>query len=180
MRRKALLATAGVLAALLMLASAASGCTVFRGTFTIKGNLSSARVTSTGTGTGMTQTLNSSVARASAVGGFIKIWTGKDAYGRKLPAGPYAVRYYNSHSVANEGPGYTDHYHWWTDCMWGGPGVTLTGNNDVKVGTDGKIAGQPVRFNLPASTPDTAPEESTVCISDRGGAFGNQVPLTIV
>lgn len=174
MKRKLFFLPAGAIAVTMLLASEAFACTLFRGTFTIQGNASSGRVTSTGTGTGMTQTVNGTVAKATASGGSVKLWTDKDAYGRGLPANTYYVRYYNSSATR---PGYTDHYHWWTDCMYGSSGVTL---GTVQVNARGKIDKQPATFPLPTSRPDVAPQESAVCISDNGGAFGNQAPLTMV
>ena len=174
MKRKLICMTFGVTAASMLLASEAFACTLFRGTFTIQGNASSGRVVSTGTGTGMTQTVNGGVAKATASGGSIKIWTDRDAYGRGLPANTYYVRYYNSTTTR---PGYSDHTHWSTDCMYGSSGVTL---GTVQVNARGKLDKQPAAFALPSSRADVAPQESAVCISDNGGAFGNQAPLTIV
>lgn len=166
-------------AAIAVSASAtAFACTVFKGTLTLKGNASSASVTATGTGTGMNQTLSSGIAKATKTAGSVTVSTGLDQYGRKLPANNYAVRYYNSNTIASEGPGYTDHYHWWTDCMWGGPGSTKA---TVTIGSDGKIAGGSKSVSLGNSTnADTGGQESAVCVSDSGGAFGNMAPLTIV
>lgn len=176
MKRKRALLGVGVVAGMMMLASASFACTVFRGTFTVQGNASTGKVTTTGTGTGMTQSVNSGVAKATAVGGSIQIWTDRDTYGRGLPANTYYVRYYNSNSTPGR-VGYTDHYHWSTDCMYGSNGVQL---GTVQVNSRGRIPKQPVSFGLPSSTPNVAPQESAVCISDNGGAFGNQAPLTIV
>ena len=182
MKRKLLCVPAGVIAVTMLLASEAFACTLFRGTFTIQGNASSGKVVATGTGTGMTQTVSGGMARATASGGSIKIWTDKDAYGRGLPRNTYYVRYYNGTtcpptSTRTSCPGYTDHTHWSTDCMYGGRGVTL---GTVQVNGRGRIDKQPAAFSLPTSTADVGPQESAVCISDNGGAFGNQAPLTIV
>lgn len=172
--RRMVLVPFGTMALVMVVTASAFACTVFRGTFTMQGNASNGKVVATGTGTGMTQTVSDGVARAKAVGGAVKLWTGADAYGRTLPANTYYVRYFNSTATR---AGYTDHYHWSTDCMVGGPGVDL---GAVQVNNRGRINGQPVQFSLPTSAPDTAPQESAVCLSDRGGAFGNQAPLTIV
>jgi hypothetical protein len=160
----------GAVALVMVLAASAFACTVFRGTFTVQGNASPTKVTATGTGTGMSSTISDGIAKATDVGGSVKLWTGADPYGRTLPANKYFVRYYN-------GAGFKDHYHWQVDCMVGGPGVDL---GTVDVNSRGRIDKQPAQFALPVSTPNSAPEESAVCISDRGGAFGNQVPLTII
>lgn len=165
---------AGAMVLTMLLASEAFACTLFRGTFTIQGNASTGKVTATGTGTGMTQTISGGIAKATASGGNVKLWTDKDAYGRALPANTYYVRYFNSSATR---AGYTDHTHWWTDCMYGSSGVTL---GTVQVNARGRLAKQPATFALPSSTPDVAPQESAVCISDNGGAFGNQAPLTMV
>jgi hypothetical protein len=177
--KKILLAAFGAIALTAVLAAGAFACTVFRGTLSLKGNASTATVKATGTGTGMTQTLTSSIAKAHQTNGSVTLTTGADAYGRKLPArNTYYVRYYNSNSDPAEGPGYTDHYHWWTDCMYGGPGKTLAG--PLTIGSDGKIVGSRT-FGLGDSpNRDSGGQESAVCISDSGGAFGNQAPVTIV
>lgn len=176
MRHKRNVLTAMGVASIAVMASAtAFGCTVFKGTMTVKGNASSASVTATGTATGMNQTLSSGIAKAFKSSGTVTLSTGSDAYGRKLPANSYALRYYNSTATA---PGYTDHYHWNTDCMWGGPGSTKA---TVSVGSDGKVVGQPKTIGIGASAlADSGGKESAVCMSDNGGAFGNMVPLTIV
>lgn len=163
------------LMALTMFTSTAFACTIFKGTFTIQGNASTSKVTSTGLGNGMNQTVSSGVARASFNGGSVTVWTGRDANGRKLPQGDYQIRFYNSTATA---PGYSKHSTWVTDCMFGSAGETL---GSVVVNSVGKIKGQPKAFSLPNGLrPDTPPQESTVCISDLKAAYGNQAPLTIV
>lgn len=176
MRHKRNMLTAMGAASIAVMASAtAFACTVFKGTMTVRGNASSVSVTSSGTGTGMSQTLSSGIAKATKTSGTIVLSTGSDAYGRKIPANNYAVRYYNSTASA---PGYTTHYQWNVDCMWGGPGSTKA---TVTVGSDGKVVGQPKTISIGDSVnTDSGGRESTLCLSDNGGAFGNQVPLTIV
>jgi hypothetical protein len=169
-RKRILLIPFAAMAVTAIFAAGAFACTIFRGTLSMQGNASSATVKTTGNGTGMVQTVSSSIAKASKTGGSIKLWAGADAYGRKLPAKGYQVRYYN-------GKGYSDHTHWVTDCMAGGPGVTL---GSATVTTQGKFSGQPIGFNLPASTANTSPQESAVCVSDSFADYGNMAPLTIL
>ncbi len=174
-RPKLLLFPFSGLVLLTLSTATAFACTIFKGTFTIQGNASSTKVTSTGLGNGMNQTVSPGVAKATSNGGSVTIWTGKDADGRKLPRGEYLVRFYNSTATD---PGYTDHAHWYTDCMVGGPGTTL---GSAEVGFNGKVKGQPLTFSLPDGLQgDTAPQESTVCITDLAAAYGNQAPLTIL
>lgn len=173
-KRKLLVGTS-VTAVAVMASATAFACTVFKGTLTLTGNASTASVTATGTGTGMTETLSAGVAKATKTAGSVKLSTGADRYGRKLPARSYFVFYYNSTATA---PGYTDHYHWTTDCMTGGPGVKKT---TVSIGSDGRIAGQPLTVALGDSArADTGGQESAVCVSDSGAAYGLQAPVTIV
>lgn len=174
-RKRNVLVGMCVAAIAVMVSASAFACTVFKGTLSLRGNASSATVTATGTGTGMSQTVNSTIAKAKQTAGAVTLSTGSDAYGRKLPANSYLVRYYNSTSTA---PGYSDHYHWKTDCMTGGPGKTLT---TVTIGSDGKISGQPKTIGIGDSARlDSGGQESAVCVSDSGGAFGNMAPVTIV
>lgn len=174
--KRALLTTFAVAALTVSLAATAFACTVFRGTLTLKGNASSGSVTTTGLASGMSQSVSSGIAKAKKTGGTVTLSTGKDKYGRALPARTgYRVRYYNSTATA---PGYSTHYKWSTDCMVGGPGIQI-GLADV--GSDGKIVGQPKAYSLGNSANvDTGGKESAVCISDSGAAFGNMAPVTIV
>ena len=177
MRKKAIsLTTLAVLALAVSLTATAYACTVFRGTFTLKGNASTTSVTATGLASGMSQSVSSGIAKAKKTGGTVTLSTGKDQYGRALPARTgYRVRYYNSTATA---PGYSTHTTWKTDCMVGGPGIQI-GLADV--GSDGKIVGQPKTYSLGNSANlDSGGKESAVCISDSGAAFGNMAPVTIV
>ncbi len=170
MTRKTLSVPFVTLAAVIALSSTAFACTVFKGTFTLKGNASTTKVTSTGTATSMTSTISPGIAKAKKTGGVVTLWAGADAYGRKLPVNNYLIRYFN-------GKAYDSHTNWVVDCMAGRSGVQL-GTADVN--SYGKFVGQPLKFSLPDGTANTAPQESAVCVSDRAGAYGNQVPVTIV
>lgn len=170
------MAPVAVIAALLSVAATAWACTLFYGTMTVAGNLGGV-VQTTGLRGGMLQTVSPTVTRASANLGSFVLSTGAQG-NNKLPAMDYLVRFYN-------GAGYSTHTQWAVDCMAGGPGVTL---GKVTVGTDGLITKQngaasapAVLFNLPGSlTPNVAPAESAVCISNANATFGNMAPLTIV
>lgn len=172
--KRNLLTGMSAIAVALMVTATAFACTVFKGTMTLTGNASTASVVSTGSGTGMTDTLTAGIAKAHKTNGTITVQTGRDSFGRGLPAKSYLLRYYNSTAGA---PGYSDHYHWQTDCMAGSSGVTLA---TVSIGSDGRIVGGPITKPIVSANLDTAPQESTVCVSDSGGFFGNQTPLTIV
>jgi len=175
-KKKAVLTGLAVGALAVSLAATAYACTVFRGTFTLKGNASTTSVTATGLASGMSQMVSSGIAKAKKTGGTVTLSTGKDQYGRALPARTgYRVRYYNSTATA---PGYSTHTTWKTDCMVGGPGIQI-GLADV--GSDGKIVGQPKTYSLGNSANlDSGGMESAVCISDSGAAFGNMAPVTII
>jgi len=175
-RKKPVLIAFAVAALTVSLAATAFACTVFRGTFTLKGNASATSVTATGLASGMSQMVSSGIAKAKKTGGTVTLSTGKDQYGRALPARTgYRVRYYNSTATA---PGYSTHTTWKTDCMVGGPGIQI-GLADV--GSDGKIVGQPKTYSIGNSANlDSGGKESAVCISDSGAAFGNMAPVAIV
>lgn len=176
MRRKKVLITAfGTMGLTAILAASAFACTVFRGTLTLQGNRSATTVKTTGLATGMSQTVSNGVAKASKSGGSIKLWAGKDQYGRALPAKTYLVRYYNSTSSA---PGYSTHYRWQTDCMTGGPGRQI---GTATVNSTGAFNGGALTFSLGNSArTDSGGQESAVCVSDSGAAFGNMAPVAIV
>lgn len=169
-RKRAVLVAFSVVALSGVFAATAFACTIFRGTFTIQGNASTASVTATGLRTGMVQTVSSGVAKASRTGGSVKVSTGADRYGVKLPAGNYQVRYFN-------GAAYRDHTHWQIDCMAGQAGRTL---GSVAIGSAGTISGQPRTFSLGTSTRTTGGQESGVCVSNSNATYGNQAPLTIL
>lgn len=181
MKRKTAVLTATSMAAIVLMASAtAFACTVFKGTLTIKGNASTTSVTATGSATTMAATISPGIAKAKKTAGTVTVTTGRDAYGRGLPANPYLIRYYNSggpNPFGAPGPGYTDHYHWSIDCMQGDAGVQI---GTASVGSDGKLVGGSKTLAITSANTDTSPGESAVCISDAGGAFGLQAPVTIV
>ena len=172
-KKRAVLLSFAVLAVMASLAATAFACTIFRGTMTLQGNSSTSTVKTTGLRTGMVQSVSSTKAFASRTNGSIKVSTGADQYGTKLPAGSYQVRYYNGTSPF----GYKDHTHWQVDCMAGGPGRTL---GTVSVTTAGTISGQPRTFLIGTSPPTTGTGEHAVCISNSNATYGNMVPLTVL
>lgn len=148
---------------------------VAKGTLTATGNASTTQVVATGNGSTFGQTYSTGVAVAGSIGGTVTLQTGKDPYGRALPAQSYAVKFYNSSAAA---PGFSDHYHMVTDAGPGGPGVQI---GTVSIGTDGKIVGGPKTFGLGGwLRPDGAPQESAIALVDSGGAFGLEAPVRIV
>jgi hypothetical protein len=175
-KKKILFVPFGAAATVLALAALAFACTVWSGTFTVKGNAGSGSVTSTALRTNMVQAVSAGHAAAKASGGAISISTGTAGCCSKLPARSYQVRYLN-------GPGYSDHTHWLNDCMVGSPapsGATIATIGTVSVGADGRIAGQPKTFSLPRSKANAAGQESAVCVSSNDGLYGNEAPLAIV
>ncbi len=196
MRRKRLILIPFLaLAALTALGATAFACTLFRGTFTITGNApGSGTVTATGDGTDMGyKSMSSGIAQATNDNGTVTVSTDAEAGfpDNKLPpstqVGTYQIRFYNSIYAGPVAvrPGYENHQTWTTDCM-AGPDPTVKTIGTVTVNGDGTIAGQPKTFPLGTSptgsplTPDQAPAESAVCISDRKAVYANQAPLTIV
>ena len=194
MRRKRLILIPFLaLAAVTALGATAFACTIFRGTFTINGNATgSTAVTATGNGADMGhKSISSGIAKATKNAGTVTVSTGVDPANttNKLPNGGYLIRFFNSvytGTVAVK-PGFKNHTTWTTDCMAdGGLDPTVKTIGTVTVNGDGTIAGQPKTFPLGTSptgsplTPDQAPAESAVCISDAKANTGNQAPLTIV
>ena len=186
--RNILLMPFGAVAAALVVTSAAYACTVFRGTLTVTGNLGGT-VTSTGLRTGMVESVSPSKTYGSSSGGWIRVSTGTEGCCNRLPATDssgaprnYQINFFN-------GVGYDSHGHWFLDCMTGDNGVTLA---DVRLNAAGQIAqmytgagyasvAQPVQVNLGNGlTPNVGTQESSVCISDSSGLYGNEAPITIV
>lgn len=187
-KRRVLLVPVGGVAAVMVLAATAWACTVWKGTLTVSGDRGGS-VTSTGLRTGMVQRVSSGVTSASANGGWFKVSTGTDGCCYKLPwkkadgtVRNYEINFFN-------GEGYSDHTHFWTDCMTYDAGVKLA---DVRLNKGGQIASllsggtyqavsQPLQVALPSGlAPNTTPQESAVCISDDTASYGNEAPITIL
>lgn len=201
-RSKITALAAVALGAALMVASTAWACTAFLGTFEVTGD-GDGMVTAIGedhyekndpssTSFGMNQSIEGSTeATSGATGGTdgagsITVETGPTDDGVKLPAsdephptreevGPYHVNFLN-------GPAYATHDQWTLDCM-----SYLIENTteiiklgEVIVGDNGKIEGQPTTFSLPDGTVPDEIGESAACISDEGGWYGNQAPITML
>lgn len=196
--KKLLFVPFGGVAVALTLAAAAYACTVFLGTLTVTGS-TSGRVTSTGNRTGMTSSLSGTQARSGRAGSFtVQTGAPSNAVGNKLPykdSGGNVKTYYLRFFNGNAYNGFNTN--WLVDCMAGSPGslmseVTLNATGGIatlKPGASGAtLAAGVVTQTLTkdyfghalSNTPNTAAYESAVCISDTGGAYGNQAPLTIV
>jgi|GEM_PF-5062634 len=175
-KRKILFVPFGAVAMLLAMTALAFACTVWKGTFTVKGNASSGSVTASALRTSMVQTVSAGSAKAKATGGTVTISTGAAGCCSKLPARSYTIRFLN-------GPGYTSHTQWANDCMVGSPapaGGTLNNIGTVSVDANGQIVGQPKTLSLPRSKVNAAGQESALCISSSDGLYGNQAPISIV
>ena len=186
--KKILLMPFGVVAILLVVASASYACTVFRGTLTLSGNLGGT-VTATGLRTGMVNRISAGVTKASAANGSVNVSTGTDGCCNRLPDKDSSGALRNYQINFFNGKGFDTHTHWFTDCMTFDAGVTVA---EVRLNALGQIAQrkvngvytnvtQPVQVGMGRGlTPNTAGQESAVCISDDTALYGNQAPITIV
>lgn len=202
-RSRATALAVAALAGALLVASTAWACTAFLGTFEVTGD-GGGTVKAIGKdnfdkndASNTTFTMSQDIegrteATSGATGGGDAGWfevstTKSKATNSKLPAtnsehpyrdrlvGKYRINYLN-------GPAYATHDQWTLDCMSYTVEETTRAIElgRVTVLDSGKIEGQPVGFDIPAQTTADEVGESGVCISDEGGWFGNQAPITML
>lgn len=177
--RRRLLVGSTVVGVSLALCSAAFACTVFRGKFTVTGSgANPGKVISVGNNAGMqycpgfpTGTASAPTTGATVTVKVVKAKNSSCPLSR-LPANTYDINFLN-------GPAHfkSPDRDWQLDCMSGIAGPVKIGQ--LKINQYG--AGGPKTLALPSGLVANGPnDESAVCISDAGGAYGNQVPITIL
>lgn len=170
----------GVVAVILVIASAAYACTNYVGTLAVKGNRSANVATATGSQTfgcsceSMTQSVSASTAQADigASSGSFTITTGRISTAKSLGTATYDVNQINV--------GYSNHTTWINpsgDCM-----TWTIGSSTKNLGTITTANGVATKgFNVYTTfIANTGSEESGVCVSDSGSHNGNQVPLRLI
>jgi hypothetical protein len=184
--RKALLAGAGVVATVLVIASTAYACTVFKGRLTLTGNGNQPTGSSVtlGKNAGMQHCANSPSGYTSAPlsGGTVDVVVAKNTTGTtacpnsQLPADTYDINYENGAAFSGDLP--TSYRNWLIDCM------SPHSNNLTTMTVDSNGDGSKTGVSLNSTERNTKVgsqivDESAICVSTSDGAYGNQGPIFI-
>lgn len=148
----------------------------------------------------MTQTVNSTVSKATTSTGSFYVEAEVGSGGNSLNQGTSSIWY----DVNTIPIGYTSHTTWGGDpsydCMtWNMNNYGVVNRGSVEINTSGKIiaaatgslgggssmtlfsssAGIAGPFSVSGESANTSPQESGVCLSDSSSTNGNQAPLTL-